>query len=347
MKKILLNTCGCLALLSTACQQPKQAAKANALAVKTEQVRTLRMEPMEIDRRVELPTTLRAWEEVHLAPAAPGRIESFKVEVSDKVSKGEVLVQMDKTQLLQTELQLKNYETEYNRAKILYEAGSYSKQNYDQIKTQYEVAKTNVEYLRANTILRAPFSGIISGKYFENGEMYSGTPISTVGKAAVLSIVEIDRLKTTIAIPESYFPLIKKNMTAEISSDVYGGKTFSGEVHIIYPTINPTSRTFDVELQIDNRQQTLRPGMFARVRLFLGKEMAMVVPDYTVLKMQGSNERYVFVVKDGKAHRIVVKIGDRFNDRIEILSPELKAGMELVSEGQGRLNDGVPVNVVK
>ena len=347
MKKFLLNTCGCLLLLSTACQQPKQAAKADALAVKTEQVRTLRMEPMEIDRRVELPTTLRAWEEVHLAPAAPGRIESFKVEVSDKVNKGEVLVQMDKTQLLQTELQLKNYETEYNRAKILYEAGSYSKQNYDQIKTQYEVAKTNVEYLRTNTILRAPFSGIISGKYFENGEMYSGSPISTVGKAAVLSIVEIDRLKTTIAVPESYFPLIKKNMTAEITADVYPGKQFKGTVHIVYPTINPTSRTFDVELMIDNREQVLRPGMFARVRLFLGKEMAMVVPDYTVLKMQGSNERYVFVVKDSKAHRIVVKIGDRFNDRIEILSPELKAGMELVSEGQGRLNDGVPVNVVK
>ncbi|MDE7150598.1 MAG: efflux RND transporter periplasmic adaptor subunit, partial [Bacteroidales bacterium] len=237
--------------------------------------------------------------------------------------------------------------TEYNRAKILYEAGSYSKQNYDQIKTQYEVAKTNVDYLRTNTILRAPCSGIVSGKYFENGEMYSGSPIATIGKAAVLSLVEIDRLKTTIAVPESYYPIIKKDMTADITSDVYPGQTFKGSVNIIYPTINPTSRTFDVELKIDNRDQILRPGMFARVHLFVGKENALLVPDYAVLKMQGSNERYVFVVDNGKARRIVVKIGDRFNDRVEIISEQLEPGMELITEGQARLNDGVPVNVVK
>lgn len=347
MKITLSCTCGCLAaLLATACSGPKQP-MVQTETVKTEQVRSLIMEPVEIDRKVELPTTLNAWEEVHLAPASPGRIEAFKVDVSDVVKKGDILVQMDRTQLLQTELQLKNYETEYNRAKILYQAGSYSKQNYDQIKTQYEVAKTNVDYLRTNTILRAPFSGIVSGKYFENGEMYSGSPIATIGKAAVLSLVEIDKLKTTIAVPESYYPIIKKDMTADITSDVYPGQTFKGTVNIIYPTINPTSRTFDVELKIDNRDQTLRPGMFARAHLFVGKENALLVPDYAVLKMQGSNERYIFVVDNGKARRIVVKIGDRFNDRVEILSEQLKPGMELITEGQARLNDGVSVNVVK
>ena len=305
------------------------------------------MEAVEIDRKVELPATLNAWEEVHLAPASPGRIEAFKVDVSDVVKKGDILVQMDRTQLLQTELQLKNYETEYNRAKILYEAGSYSKQNYDQIKTQYEVAKTNVDYLRTNTILRAPFSGIVSGKYFENGEMYSGSPIASIGKAAVLSLVEIDKLKTTIAIPESYYPLVKKGMTADITSDVYPGQQFKGTVHIVYPIVNPTSRTFDVELEIDNREQILRPGMFARVALSVGKAETVIVPDYAVLKMQGSNERYIFVVENGKARRIVVKIGDLFNDRVEIVSEQLQPGMELITEGQGRLNDGVSVQVVK
>ncbi|MDE6440485.1 MAG: biotin/lipoyl-binding protein, partial [Bacteroidales bacterium] len=190
MKRILFCACGCIAaLLATACQGPAKQQENATATVKLEQVSSLKMEAVEIDRKVELPATLNAWEEVHLAPASPGRIEAFKVDVSDVVKKGDILVQMDRTQLLQTELQLKNYETEYNRAKILYEAGSYSKQNYDQIKTQYEVAKTNVDYLRTNTILRAPFSGIVSGKYFENGEMYSGSPIASIGKAAVLSLV--------------------------------------------------------------------------------------------------------------------------------------------------------------
>ena len=348
MKRIQFCACGCIAaLLATACQDPAKQQDNATETVKTEQVRSLKMEAVEIDRKVELPATLNAWEEVHLAPASPGRIEAFKVDVSDVVKKGDILVQMDRTQLLQTELQLKNYETEYNRAKILYEAGSYSKQNYDQIKTQYEVAKTNVDYLRTNTILRAPFSGIVSGKYFENGEMYSGSPIASIGKAAVLSLVEIDKLKTTIAIPESYYPLVKKGMTADITSDVYPGQQFKGTVHIVYPIVNPTSRTFDVELEIDNREQILRPGMFARVALSVGKAETVIVPDYAVLKMQGSNERYIFVVENGKARRIVVKIGDRFNDRVEIVSEQLQPGMELITEGQGRLNDGVSVQVVK
>ena len=348
MKRIQFCACGCIAaLLATACQGPAKQQDNATETVKTEQVRSLKMEAVEIDRKVELPATLNAGEEVHLAPASPGRIEAFKVDVSDVVKKGDILVQMDRTQLLQTELQLKNYETEYNRAKILYEAGSYSKQNYDQIKTQYEVAKTNVDYLRTNTILRAPFSGIVSGKYFENGEMYSGSPIASIGKAAVLSLVEIDKLKTTIAIPESYYPLVKKGMTADITSDVYPGQQFKGTVHIVYPIVNPTSRTFDVELEIDNREQILRPGMFARVALSVGKAETVIVPDYAVLKMQGSNERYIFVVENGKARRIVVKIGDRFNDRVEIVSEQLQPGMELITEGQGRLNDGVSVQVVK
>ena len=348
MKRIQFCACGCIAaLLATACQGPAKQQDNATETVKTEQVRSLTRDAVEIDRKVELPATLNAWEEVHLAPASPGRIEAFKVDVSDVVKKGDILVQMDRTQLLQTELQLKNYETEYNRAKILYEAGSYSKQNYDQIKTQYEVAKTNVDYLRTNTILRAPFSGIVSGKYFENGEMYSGSPIASIGKAAVLSLVEIDKLKTTIAIPESYYPLVKKGMTADITSDVYPGQQFKGTVHIVYPIVNPTSRTFDVELEIDNREQILRPGMFARVALSVGKAETVIVPDYAVLKMQGSNERYIFVVENGKARRIVVKIGDRFNDRVEIVSEQLQPGMELITEGQGRLNDGVSVQVVK
>ncbi|MDE6112968.1 MAG: efflux RND transporter periplasmic adaptor subunit [Bacteroidales bacterium] len=348
MKRILFCACGCIAaLLAMACQGPAKQQENATATVKLEQVRSLKMEAVEIDRKVELPATLNAWEEVHLAPASPGRIEAFKVDVSDVVKKGDILVQMDRTQLLQTELQLKNYETEYNRAKILYNAGSYSKQNYDQIKTQYEVAKTNVDYLRTNTILRAPFSGIVSGKYFENGEMYSGSPIASIGKAAVLSLVEIDKLKTTIAIPESFYPLVKKGMTADITSDVYPGQKFKGTVHIVYPIVNPTSRTFDVELEIDNREQILRPGMFARVALAVGKAETVIVPDYAVLKMQGSNERYIFVVDNGTARRIVVKIGDRFNDRVEILSERLEPGMELITEGQGRLNDGVAVQVVE
>lgn len=312
-----------------------------------EPVRTSTIAEKEIARVLEYPATLKGWDAVDLAPATPGRIESFNVEVGDYVKKGDVLLTMDRTQLSQIELQLANFEKEFERAKILHEAGSFSAQAYDQLKTQFEVAKTNFDYLKTNTMLRAPFSGVISGKYFEAGEVYSGTPIQSIGKAAVLSIVMIDDLKAIISLPESYFPEVNKNLAVNVKSDIYKDKVFKGKVDIVYPIVNPSTRTFDVEIKVYNRGKKLRPGMFTRVNIDLGTEKAVLIPDYSVLKMQGSNERYLFVVEDGKAKRIVVKIGTRFNDEVEVLSDELRTGMQLIVEGQGRLVNGAKVNVIK
>jgi RND family efflux transporter MFP subunit len=262
------------------------------------------------------------------------------------VSKGQTLAQMDKTQLLQAELQLKNLETEYKRADVLYKAGSYAQQAYDQIKTQYEVAKTSYEYLAKNTVLKAPFSGIVSGRYFENGEVYSGTPVPAIGKAAVISLVQIDQLKAIISIPESYFPSVKKGIQADVYADVYPDKNFSGKIDIIYPVVDPNSRTFDVQLKIDNKGNVLRPGMFARIVLHLGKAEALVLPDYAILKTQGSNERYIFVNENGIARRVVVTLGARYNNMIEVISSDIAEGAEVVVEGQGRLIEGSKIQTV-
>ena len=110
---------------------------------------------------------------MYYAPAATGRIEKIYVEVGDRIKKGQLLVEMDRTQLVQAEVQLKNLETEYNRAVQLNETGSISKQAYDAAVTQYEVAKANVDFLKENTKMLAPFDGIVTGKYFENGEPLS------------------------------------------------------------------------------------------------------------------------------------------------------------------------------
>ncbi|MDR0619972.1 MAG: efflux RND transporter periplasmic adaptor subunit [Bacteroidales bacterium] len=347
-RNLVLVAAAGFAFASVSCNEKKQE---TSLDVKeqveqTEKVITVTLNEQTIDREVEYPANVKAYEEVHFAPASPGRIEHFFVDVSDVVKKGQTLVQMDKTQFLQTELQLKNLETEYKRAEVLYKAGSYAQQAYEQIKTQYEVAKTNCEYLSRNTVLKAPFTGIVSGKYFEDGEMYSGTPVTAIGKAAVLSLVEIDKLKAIVSIPESYFPQVKKGMTADVIADVYPDKKFTGKLEIVYPTIDVNSRTFDVEIVIANSSNTLRPGMFTRIVLHLGKAEALVLPDYAILKAQGSNERYIFVNENGVARRVVVSLGARYNNMIEVISPDIKSGMEVIVEGQGRLIDGSKISAM-
>ena len=94
------------------------------------------------------------------------------------------------------------------------------------MKTQYDVTKTNVEFMEQNTLLKAPFNGIVTGKYFEDGEMYSGSPTTQSGRSAVVTVQQVNPLKVDVSISEQYFPLIKNGMKANIIADVYKNEAF-------------------------------------------------------------------------------------------------------------------------
>lgn len=348
MKPIFKTTLIVITLLAVSCGGTDRKGDSEAAPeARTEYVRVTELTEQLVARTIEYTATLQAYEEIHLVPAAPGRIESINVEVGTRVSKGAFLVQMDRTQLHQAEVQLKNLETDFRRLDTLRKTGSVAKQQYDQIKTQYEIAKSNVEFLKQNTRLTAPFSGVIAGKYFEAGEMYSGAPNTPAGKAAIVSLVQIDRLKAVVPISEKYFPLINKGMTAEVVSDIYPDRKFSGTIYRIHPTLDPATRTFSIEIMINNSKGLLRPGMFSRVSLDLDKVEALLLPSNAVLKTQGSNDRFLFVVKDGVARRIPVTMGKRYDDLVEVFSDELSKGDRVIISGQARLVDGVKVEVVK
>lgn len=335
-------------LLTVSCSSSKKEKPTQTdTAKKTENVRVTELQTRQIARTVEYTATLQPFEEIHMAPASPGRIDAIPVEVGSRVSQGSLLVQMDRTQLHQAEIQLRNLETDFRRLDTLQKAGSVARQQYDQLKTQYDIAKTNVEFLKTNTRLVAPFSGVISGKYFEAGEMYSGAPSAAVGKAAIVSLVQIDRLKAIVPISEKYFPQIRVGMTATVVSDIYPGKTFTGKVFRIHPTVDAGSRSFNIEVMITNTGSLLRPGMFSRVSLELEEVEAILLPSIAVLKMQGSNNRFLFVEKDGKAKRIEVTMGRRYDDQVEVFSDQLKIGDRIITSGQARLLDGMSVNVMQ
>jgi len=336
-----------VAVLASCSQGKQEETSAAGNEQQKEPVEVIKLQPQIVARSVEYPATLLAYEEVHMVPAQPGRIEDIFVDVSDRVTKGTPLVQMDKTQLHQAEVQLQNLKADFNRLDTLKQYGSVAQQQYDQVKTQYEVAKSNVEFLRENTQLLAPFNGVVSGRYFEPGEMYSGTPTTPAGKAAVLSIVQIDRLKAIVPVSEKHFPQIEKGMETKIKVDIYPDKDFTGRIERVHPTIDPANRTFNVELVINNREGLLRPGMFARAAFNLGKEETILLPNIAVLKLQGSNERYLFKEENGVARRVSVTIGERYDENIEVFSDDLEPGDNIIVIGQARLVDAGPVQVVE
>lgn len=303
-----------------------------------ERVEVITLQKEKVAHTLTLSTTLQGYETMNVAPSLTGKIEHIFVDVGSRVQKGETLVRMDENQLTTTKLVYANLKVEMDRMEALHEIGSISQQSYDQMKLQYEQTEESLDFLQRNTFVKADFSGVISAKNYENGELYTGAPI--------LVLTQINTLKAIVNIPETYYPMIKERQTVKLVSDIYPDQEFTATIETVYPTIDPTTHTFQVKLRIPNPKEILRPGMFARVTMEIGEVETLLVPYQAVLKLQGSNERYVFVNDNGTAKRVVVNMGQRFDDRIEILTNEIKENDQIVVAGQSRLNAGLKLEVV-
>jgi len=306
-------------------------------------VKTMLVQKKKIERTVTYSANIMAYEENHLAPAAAGRVEKILVDVGDIVTKGQTLVLLDRTNYNQSKIQFEKLKLDLMRMDSLYKVGGVSKQQYEQLKMQFDVTKNTLDFLDENTTLKSPINGVITGKYLNDGELFAMSPVPSVGKPAIISIMNLSMVKLLVSIPEAYFPTVKKGMVSTITLDIYPDKTFKGKVDKIYPTIDNMTKTFTVEIIIPNPNQLLRPGMFAKAELNLGQIDALIVPAYAVLKQTGSNERFVFIYKDGKAKRQVVQIGAIMDDMLEIVNG-LQENDELIYQGHTALLDGMSVN---
>ena len=336
MKRFFLFIPAFAALVVSACggQQAQQQVEQRA-----ELVETAALAMSDISRELEFSTTLEGWQTLNVAPSLTGKIEHIYVEVGTNVGSGTMLVRMDQNQYTTTKLTYTNLGVEMQRMESLRESGAVSQQTYDQTRLSYEQTKESLDFLEKNTYVRAPVSGVISAKNYEDGELYSGQPI--------LVLTQIHTLKALIAIPESYYPVVKKGMKVEITSEIYPGETFPATIDIVYPTVDPASHTFQARLRIPNSGLKLRPGMYVKTKMSMGMARAMVVPYQAVLKLTGSNDRYVFLDDGGVAKRVFVKLGQRFDENIEVISDELQEGDRLVVVGQAKLVDGAKINVAR
>lgn len=330
-----LSICALAAMAMIACAPQTQETE----EVRIENVETTSLKKTTISRILELPATLQGYETVNIAPSLQGKIEHIYTEVGTNVKTGDLLVRMDQNQYNTVKMNYSNTEIEMSRMEALHESGSVSQQAYDQAKLGFDQLKQNLDFITANTFVRAPFAGVISAKNYEDGELFAGQPI--------VVLTQINKLKTTVSIPERYYPTIKAGMAIDIKSDIYPEETFKGSIEVVYPTIDAASHTFRVKIVIPNASLKLRPGMYAETTLQIGQDEAMVVPFQSVQKMVGSNDRFVFVNDGGVAKRVFVTMGQRFDDMIEIISDELIEGSNVVTLGQAKLVDGAKMNVVK
>ena len=274
----------------------------------------------------------------NIAPQQPRRIKEIRFDVGDHVRKGETLVSLENSALVQSKAQMDNAKIEYDRTDELYKIGGASKSEWDARRLQYEVAKATYENLLENTTLVAPISGIVTARNYDNGDMAGGLP--------VLVIEQIRPVKIMINISENLFARVRKGMKVDVNFEAYGDEVFAGSISRIYPTINNATRTFAAEVTIPNNDERVRPGMFARVTLPYGKQNHVVTPDRSVNKLMGSGDRYVYVLEaDGTVRYSKVELGRRLGSEWEILSG-LESGETVVVKGATALTNGCKVEVV-
>ena len=292
----------------------------------------------EVPQEATYTSTIQPYIKNNIVPQTAGRITKINVEIGDRVRKGQVLAEIDKTQLHQAQLQLSNAEVELGRLKALYEAGGLSKSDLDAVELQYNVAKTQVENLIENTTLLSPIDGVITARNYDVGDMYAMA-------APIFTVEQIKPVKLLVAISESDYSKVKKGDRVSIKAEAFPDLVFDGRVERIYPTIDPTTRTFTSEVVVSNNFSTLRPGMFVRVTVNFGTNKNVVIPDVAVVKQQGSGERFVYVLNaDGTVSYQKVQLGRRMGSEYEVLEGVADSATVVVG-GQIRLKDGVKVSV--
>lgn len=338
MKRNLILALGlaAAALSAAGCSgNKKSSAEAGEQAVA---VRTAVASGEVLPRNVEFTATIEPWQKNYIIPALQGaRIYRIYVDVGDRVRRGQLVAEMDPTQYNQARVSFATAEADYRRVKSVYEAGGISAQQLQLAETQYLISKETVENLEKNVRLLSPIDGVVTQRFEEEGNLFTSSPI--------LEIMQIDRLKVKVNVSEQFFPNVGVGTPAVISADVFPGETFPGSVCLIYPAIDPATRTFTVEIAIPNTGMRLRPGMFARCVMNMGDAESVMVPDVAVQKQVGTNERFVYVIADGRAERRFVNAGRTIGSRIDIIGG-LKPGETVATTSFTRLDEGTKVEIV-
>lgn len=287
--------------------------------------------------------SLRSDESVVLRPEVAGRIQQIDFKEGEAVRANQVLIRLDDSipsaELQQARANLALAESQYRRAVDLHGRGFVSQQARDESASTLKVQQAAAALAQAKLdkmTIRAPFAGMVGLRNVSVGDY--------VNQGQDLAPLEaIDPLKVDFRVPEMYLSKLRVGQSLAVRLDAMPGQERAGQVYAVSPLVDAGGRSILLRATVPNADHVLRPGMFARVQLQFGEDPALVVPE-AALAPAGQSQ-YVFRVRDGRAEKIEVSVGERRDGRAEILTG-VAAGDQVVIAGLQRLTDGAPVSVV-
>ncbi|HET9031662.1 MAG TPA: efflux RND transporter periplasmic adaptor subunit [Dokdonella sp.] len=308
-------------------------------------VETARVVQGELTARYAATATLQAEHEAKLVSEVPGTVLKLLVEEGDRVTKGQLLARIDaersRLQLREAEADLQRRKNDVDRGEKLLERKLIAANTQDQAESDFAIRRADVNLARLRvdkSEIRAPFDGVITRRWVKQGQLMAAND-------AVFDIANFDQLRAELRVPERDAVAIAAGQPVDFTVDALGNRHFQAKVERVAPVVDRDSGTVKVTVNIDNRDRSLRPGLFTRMDIsFLHLTNAVLMPKAAVLGSRGAEIAYV--IEDGKAHRQTIRTGYDSGSRVQVLEG-LVAGAEVVVTGQASLSEGSLVDVLK
>jgi membrane fusion protein (multidrug efflux system) len=304
-------------------------------------VSVVTIEPTVIRDVIVLPGETEAWQDVRLAADKDGQVEWIGPHEGQEVTKGQLLAKIDasalKAALDHAEASFNLADKIYQRRKLLFEREVIAQEELDKSEAERAFALSNLKQVRTEYergSVRAPIDGIVNQFYVDAGEF--------VGRGApIADVVNVNKIKINVNVPELDVRYLQAGQQVMVTIDAFPDRRLPGSIDFVAYKADQATKTFDVRVEIDNTDHTIRPGMVARVAF-----LRRIIPDAFVAPLSSivdkGGERIVFVENAGTAHSRTVTIGVIEGDRIQITSG-LEAGDHLIVTGQTEIEEGMRV----
>ncbi len=309
---------------------------------------------------------------VEVAPKTGGRLVSVNVKLGDRVTRGQLIAKLDDLEIVeqvrqaeashqvaqatirQREADLTLAQTSVERSRNLFGRQLLPKQTLDDSEARYQAALAQLDLARAqraqndarlqelkinlgNTSVTAPVTGFVARRYVDPGAWVSQN-------APVASVVDISSLRLVVNVVERDLKVVTVGDTAVVEVDAYPGEKFSGRIARMAPVLDPSTRTAEMEIEVPNRDNRLKPGMYARMSLTVEERLnALTIPRPALVDFEG--KRGVWVpAADNKAQFVPIELGIEQSDRVEVRGG-LKEGDQVIAAGAAALRASDTIGV--
>lgn len=299
---------------------------------------------------IELQGSLQTKQNLVLTPEFSGILTNVYVKEGQYVKKGQALAKIDdgglSQQLSQLEIQTQLTKTTFERQERLWNQKIGSEIQFLQAKTNYEAQQKAVSQLKSNlnkTVITAPFSGTIDEIITEKGSVVSP------GVSQILRIVNLNQMYVQVDVPERYISTVKKGTNTLVEIPVIG-KSYPSKVKQASSFINPTNRTYSIDVSVPNKEKLIKPNLTARLKITdYNNEKAILIPQ-NLISENAEGTQYVYTIdKNSKSETIaaqkVIETGKSQGSLVEV-TKGISSGDLLIEEGARSVKNEQPVEVL-